>query len=62
MYQLIDGKKISNQIKEELKEKVEELKNEGKSNCLAVIQVGNDPSFLFIHAVEILNNHEVTNM
>lgn len=40
----IDGKKISSDLKEELKEKVAELKKEGISVCLAVIQVGNDPA------------------
>jgi methylenetetrahydrofolate dehydrogenase (NADP+)/methenyltetrahydrofolate cyclohydrolase len=42
--QLIDGKKISAQIKDELKEKVSELKKDGTEICLAVIQVGNDPA------------------
>lgn len=44
MPQIIDGKAISNAIKEELKDKVRELKAEGISICLAVIQVGNDPA------------------
>lgn len=44
MPQLIDGKKISAEIKDELKERVRELKEAGKSICLAVIQVGNDPA------------------
>ena len=38
----IDGKKISSDIKEELKEQVKLLKEEGISVCLAVIQVGNE--------------------
>ncbi len=42
MAQLIDGKVISKQIKDELKEKVAELKENGTEICLAVIQVGND--------------------
>lgn len=42
MYQIIDGKQISQQIKDELKEKVAMLKEQGKNICLAVIQVGND--------------------
>lgn len=42
--QLIDGKVISKQIKDELKDKVAELKANGKEICLAVIQVGNDPA------------------
>lgn len=42
MYQIIDGKKISQEIKDELKDKVTALKAEGKSICLAVIQVGSD--------------------
>ena len=44
MAQIIDGKLISQQIKDELKEKVASLKNEGKEICLAVIQVGSDPA------------------
>lgn len=44
MATLIDGKKISAEIKEELKLKVSELKEEGKEVTLAVIQVGNDPA------------------
>ena len=44
MPQIIDGKQIAMQIKEELKERVARLKQEGKSVCLAVIQVGNDPA------------------
>lgn len=44
MAQIIDGKLISKQIKDELKEKVATLKSEGKEICLAVIQVGNDPA------------------
>lgn len=40
----IDGKVISQQIKDELKEKVLKLKEEGVEICLAVIQVGNDPA------------------
>lgn len=37
-------KKISQEIKEELKEKVAIRKEEGKEICLAVIQVGSDPA------------------
>ena len=44
MAQLIDGKKISQEIKDELKEKVAGLKEQGKNVALAVIQVGNDPA------------------
>ena len=44
MAQLIDGKKISQEIKDELKEKVKELKGQGIEGALAVIQVGNDPA------------------
>lgn len=44
MYQVINGKKISSEIKDELKSRVAELKAEGKSIALAVIQVGNDPA------------------
>ena len=44
MAKLIDGKKISQEIKDELKEKVAALKAEGKTGALAVIQVGEDPA------------------
>ena len=44
MPQIIDGKLISTQIKDELKEKVAAMKADGISICLAVIQVGNDPA------------------
>ena len=44
MAQIIDGKRISQEIKDELKEKVAALKEEGKECCLAVVQVGNDPA------------------
>lgn len=44
MYQIIDGKKISQEIKDELREKVAAYKAEGKTVTLAVIQVGNDPA------------------
>jgi methylenetetrahydrofolate dehydrogenase (NADP+)/methenyltetrahydrofolate cyclohydrolase len=41
---IIDGKKISQQVKDELKSKVEELNRNGINVTLAVIQVGNDPA------------------
>lgn len=44
MSQLIDGKQISKQIKDELKEEVQRLNAAGKYACLAVVQVGNDPA------------------
>ena len=44
MYQVIDGKKMSQEIKDELKEKAAALAKEGKKVALAVIQVGNDPA------------------
>ncbi len=44
MYQIIDGKKISQEIKDELKEKAAAMAKEGKKVALAVIQVGNDPA------------------
>lgn len=44
MPQIIDGKAISAQIKDELKAKVGEMKARGIQVCLAVIQVGNDPA------------------
>ena len=44
MANLIDGKRISQEIKEELKIKVAQLKEQGIEGCLAVIQVGADPA------------------
>ena len=44
MTQIIDGKAISAQIKDELREKVANMKKDGITLCLAVIQVGNDPA------------------
>lgn len=41
---IIDGKKISDEIKEELKNKVAALSAAGKEVTLAVIQVGADPA------------------
>lgn len=44
MTQIIDGKKISQELKEEVKAKVEALQAKGIVRTLAVIQVGNDPA------------------
>lgn len=44
MAKIIDGKAISQQIKEELKEQVKALKAKGTMINLAVVQVGNDPA------------------
>ena len=44
MPQIIDGKAIASQIKDELKAFVENMKKEGKTVCMAVIQVGVDPA------------------
>ena len=44
MAHIIDGKKISTQIKDELKSRVAGLKEKGICPCLAVIQVGSDPA------------------
>ena len=44
MTQIIDGKMISQQIKDELKEEVRRLAAEGRHACLAVVQVGQDPA------------------
>lgn len=44
MAELIDGKKISQDIKDEVKEKVAKLGEEGIEVSLAVILVGNDPA------------------
>lgn len=44
MAYIIDGKKISGEIKDEVKEQVEKLKKAGREITLAVIQVGSDPA------------------
>ncbi|WP_122642707.1 bifunctional methylenetetrahydrofolate dehydrogenase/methenyltetrahydrofolate cyclohydrolase FolD [Luxibacter massiliensis] len=44
MVQIIDGKLVSSQIKEELREETARLKAAGIDICLAVVQVGNDPA------------------
>ena len=41
---IIDGKKISQEIKDEVKAKVEQLAQKGIQHCLAVILVGDDPA------------------
>lgn len=44
MAQIIDGKKISQEIKEELRGQVAAWKEDGREVTLAVVQVGNDPA------------------
>ena len=44
MSELISGKIISSQIKEELRNEIENLKERGLEPCLAVILVGEDPA------------------
>ncbi len=44
MSKVIDGKKISGEIKEELKGKIEKLKEEGRVPGLAVVLVGDNPA------------------
>jgi len=44
MAYIINGKEIAQTIKDEMREEVKSLKEAGKSCCLAVIQVGNDPA------------------
>lgn len=44
MYQIIDGKKISQEIKDELKVRAAQLRERGVRRCLAVIKVGDDPA------------------
>lgn len=44
MANIIDGKAISATIKEEIKEKISQLKKQGIEKCLAVIQVGSNPA------------------
>ena len=44
MTQIIDGKRISTEIKDELKAQATALKEQGIEACLAVIQLGADPA------------------
>lgn len=44
MAYIIDGKQISQDIKNELREKVAQFKENGKNIALAVVQIGNDPA------------------
>lgn len=44
MAKIINGKEIAQTIKDEMRAEVAELKMKGKTCCLAVIQVGNDPA------------------
>lgn len=44
MANIINGKEIAQIMKDEMRLEVEELKKQGKSCCLAVIQVGEDPA------------------
>ena len=44
MAYIIDGKKISQEIKDELKVQAEALRSKGMVGALAVIQVGDDPA------------------
>ena len=44
MAKIIDGKKISQEIRDELKKEAAALKEQGKEASLAVIQVGSDPA------------------
>ena len=44
MCQIIDGKRISQDIKDELKEQMGKRRERGEGRCLAVIQVGKDPA------------------
>ena len=44
MAEIIDGKKISQEIKDEVRDKVAMLKEDGIEVTLAVILVGNDPA------------------
>ena len=44
MATIIDGKKISEEVKQELKIKVDELKTKGVMPCLAVILAGSNPA------------------
>ena len=55
MAKIIDGKLISSEIKESIKQEVEELKTNGIHPALAVILVGEDPA-----SMVYVNNKEKT--
>jgi len=42
--QIIDGKKISQEIRDEIKSQAEKLKNKGEKVCLAAVLVGDNPA------------------
>ncbi len=44
MYKIIDGKEVSASVRNEIKEEVEKLKEQGKKTGLAVVIVGNNPA------------------
>lgn len=45
MIDILDGKKLAVEIREDVRREVEEFKNEhGYSPCLAIVRVGNDPA------------------
>ena len=43
-YQILDGKRVSQKVKDELRIKVESLKEKGVNAGLAVVIVGDDPA------------------
>ena len=55
MAKIIDGKQISLDIKNELKEKVAKYKEQGIEITLAVVKVGNDPA----SAVYVRNKEKI---
>ena len=55
---LIDGKKISGEIKDEIKEEVAKLKEQGIDIALAVVKVGEDPA----SAVYVRNKEKALHM
>ncbi|MDD6012803.1 MAG: bifunctional methylenetetrahydrofolate dehydrogenase/methenyltetrahydrofolate cyclohydrolase FolD [Oscillospiraceae bacterium] len=44
MFTLIDGKEVSAHVKQQVKQRVEQLRQQGIEPCLAVIIVGDDPA------------------
>ena len=55
MAQIIDGKAISQAIKDEVKREVEGLSGQGITVTLAVVQVGSNPaSTVYAHAFFLL--------
>ena len=56
---IIDGKKLANEIKQDLKKRVEDLKKKGIIPKLAIILVGEDPSSKIYINMKMISGKEV---